>query len=203
VIVELEFVSYVPRAGGIVANAYAEALRDGHSPGRLAGYWSVDVGRLNSAVVMWTYDDLAQRERALGAVNPTLWPPSLPGTVTSIESLLLSPARFNGPLEPGTHGAVYEIRIYDYETGSVGTVEDRWEEMVEVRREISPLIGCYSGSDGSVDKWVHIWPYSDGVARDRARGAASVGGIWPPETGEWLVHQENMLVLPAAFSPLK
>ena len=202
-IVEFEFISYVPRAGGIVATAYADALRDGHAPGILAGYWTVDVGRLNSAVAMWTYDDLAQRDRAHGAIDKANWPPPLPGTVTSIESLIVQPARFNGPLEPGSHGALYEIRIYDYETGSVATVEDRWTDMVEVRRQISPLIGCYSGNDGSVDKWIHIWPYPDGVARDHARAAAAVGGIWPPETGEWLVHQENSLVIPAAFSPLK
>lgn len=198
----MEFLAYRPRAGTVVADAYDAAIEQGLSPGTLTGYWSVDVGPLNSAVLLWTYDDLAQRTAAKEAADTTSWPPALEGIVTSSSSLLLEPARFNGQLVPGAHGAIYEIRIYDYETGSIGTVIDRWADMVEVRQQLSPLIGCFSGNDGHVDKWVHIWPYADGAARDTARGAATAGGIWPPETGEWLVHQENMIVLPAAFSPL-
>jgi hypothetical protein len=131
------------------------------------------------------------------------WPPETNDLVTGTESLVLEPASFNAPLAPGAHGALYEIRIYDYEPGSVATVIDRWAPMVEARAELSPLTGCFWSSGGLADKWVHIWPYPNASDRTRARGEAAAKGIWPPDTGEWLLQQENMIVLPAAFSPLR
>ena len=199
-LVEMEFIEYRPRAGKVVADAYGAAIGEGKAPGTLAGFWSVDVGLLNSAVALWTYDDQTQEELARRAANA--WPPALDGVVIATNSLLLEPARFNEPLVPGAYGAFYEIRIYDYETGSVATVIDRWADMVEARTQLSRLTGCFAGNDGVVDKWVHIWPYADGAERDFARTEAASRGIWPPETGEWLLHQENMIVIPTAFSPL-
>lgn len=198
----MEFIEYRPRAGKVVADAYGAAISEGHAPGTLVGFWSVDVGLLNSAVALWSYDDIEQREVAHRTADATAWPPALDGVVISTNSLLLEPARFNDPLTPGAYGAFYEIRIYDYETGSVATVIDRWADMVEGRTQLSRLTGCFAGNNGVVDKWVHIWPYADGAERDFARTAAATTGIWPPETGEWLLHQENMIVIPAAFSPL-
>jgi hypothetical protein len=200
--VELEFLHYRPRAGEVVAAAYEEAITEGRAPAALFGYWTVDVGPLNVAAALWTLPDGASTDDSQGSSTVDPWPPALEGTIDSIDSLLLEPAPFNEVFEPGTYGGIYEIRIYDYELGSVGTVVERWAEMVEVRRAISPLIGCFSGSDGIVDKWVHIWAYEDGLARERARVEAARGGKWPPNTGEWLVHQENMIVLPSKFSPL-
>lgn len=201
-IFDLEFIHYLPRAGGVVARAYEQAIAQGITPAPLLGYWSVDVGHLNSAVLLWTYDDLASRESGLQEAGSAGWPLTLDGTILARESMLLEPAAFNGPLEPGEYGTIYEIRIYDYEAGSVATVAERWADMVGARRAISPLLGCFSATGGDVDKWVHIWPYEDGRSREIARGKAAQGGIWPPETGEWLLHQENMIVLPSAFSPL-
>ena len=201
-IVDLEFIHYLPRAGAAVAAAYEALIAKGDTPAPLFGYWSVDVGPLNSAVLMWSYESAAERERVLDDAANKAWPPLLGGTILARESMLLHPASFTGPLVAGEHGAIYEIRIYDYEAGSVDTVAERWTEMVEVRRTISPLIGCFSSRGENVDKWVHIWPYADGRAREIARAQAGVGGIWPPETGKWLLHQENMIVLPSQFSPL-
>lgn len=202
-IVDLEFIHYRPRAGGAVASAYEAMLAKDEVPAPLLGYWMVEVGPLNSAVLLWCYDDVASREHALDQAASTAWPPTLGGTILSRESILLRPAPFNGPLVPGEHGGLYEIRIYDYAAGSVDTVAERWSDMVAVRHAISPLLGCFSASGTPVDKWVHIWPYADGKAREIARTRAAVGGIWPPETGEWLLHQENMLVVPSRFSPLR
>jgi hypothetical protein len=202
VIVELEFIHYRPRAGEIVSKAYSAAIDEGHGPAPLLGYWTVDVGPLNSAVLLWLYEDHEHLDDARAKSGERGWPPALENIVTSTESMLLRPASFNDALTAGEFGAIYEIRIYDYASGSVGTVEERWADMVDVRRAISPLIGCFSSSDGPVDKWVHIWAYEDGRARDGARSAAARGGIWPPETGEWLLHQENMIVVPSAFCAL-
>jgi hypothetical protein len=203
VIVNMETLRFQPRASGVVADAYAAALEELSGAASLIGYWNADVGELNTAVLLWGFDDEVGGDKASTSAVAPAWPSSLDGIVTSSESLVLEPASFNGPIEPGSYGPIYEIRIYDYETGSIGTVIDRWADMVAERRTISRLIGCFSSTGGDVDKWIHIWAYRDGRERELARVEASRRGIWPPETGEWLVHQENMIVIPTNFSPLR
>jgi NIPSNAP len=198
VIVNLETLRFQPRAGAKVAEAYAAELDELGGPASLIGYWDVEVGPLNSAMLLWGFD-----ADASGATAAPAWPTSLAGVITSSEQLALESASFNDPLEPGSYGPIYEIRIYDYETGSVGTVIERWTDLVAERRSISRLIGCFSSSGGDVDKWVHIWAYRDGRERELARAEAARRRIWPPDTGEWLVHQENMIVIPAKLSPLQ
>jgi len=199
VIVNLETLRFKPRAGDVVANAYAAELDELGGSASLIGYWDVEVGPLNSAMLLWGFDSDATSATA----QAPGWPPSLAGVITSSEPLILESASFNDPIEPGIHGPIYEIRIYDYETGSIGTVIDRWADMVAERRSISRLIGCFSSSGGPVEKWVHIWAYRDGRERELARAEAARRGIWPPDTGEWLLHQENMIVIPAKLSPLQ
>lgn len=202
-IVNLETLRFEPRAGEIVANAYEASLDEIRGPASLIGYWTVEVGQLNSARLLWGFDgEAASDADRIAAVAPP-WPASLSGTVTASESLVLEPAPFNGELDPGDYGPIYEIRIYDYVSGSIRTIIDRWADMVGERRAISRLIGCFSSTGGEVDKWVHIWAYRDGRERELARIEASRRKIWPPETGEWLIHQENMIVVPARCSPLR
>jgi hypothetical protein len=199
VIVNLETLRYQPRAGNAVATAYAAELDAMSGSASLLGYWDVEVGSLNSAMLLWGFDADATSETAQAPGSPS----SLTGVVTSSEPLVLESASFNEPIEPGGYGPIYEIRIYDYETGSIGTVIDRWADMVAERRSISRLIGCFSSSGGDVEKWVHIWAYRDGRERELARAEAARRRIWPPDTGEWLLHQENMIVIPAKLSPLQ
>jgi hypothetical protein len=199
VIVNLETLRFQPRASKTVAAAYEAELDELSGTASLLGYWDVEVGALNSAMLLWGFDGDATSETA----QAPAWPSALQGVVTSSEPLVLESAPFNEPLEPGNYGPIYEIRIYDYETGSIGTVIDRWADMVDERRSISRLIGCFSSSGGDVEKWVHIWSYRDGRERELARVEAARRGIWPPDTGEWLVHQENMIVIPARLSPLQ
>jgi hypothetical protein len=55
-----------------------------------------------------------------------------------------------------------------------------------------------------LNRWCHIWAYKDAAERFAVREKARKDGIWPPsggQPGQTLV-QENMLVVPAAFSPL-
>jgi hypothetical protein len=199
VIVNLETLRFQPRAGDRVAKAYAAELDELSGPASLIGYWDVEVGQLNSAILLWGFDAAAKGETA----KAPAWPASLAGVVTSSAQLQLESASFNEPIEPGSYGPIYEIRIYDYETGSIGTVIDRWTDLVDERRSISRLIGCFSSSGGDVEKWVHIWAYRDGRERELARAEAARRGIWPPDTGEWLLYQENMIVIPAKLSPLQ
>jgi hypothetical protein len=203
VIIELETLRYRPGSERGVVSAFGDAVAAGASPSPLLGFWTVDIGPLNSAVLLWPFADAAAREEALVArAASAAWPPDTGGALNSSESLVLEPAPFNEPLEGRTGGAVYEIRTYDYQPGTIGTVIERWAPMIDGRRAISPLIGCFFASGETSDKWVHIWSYAEASERTRARGEAARQGIWPPPTAELLIQQDSRFVLPAAFSPL-
>ncbi len=99
-------------------------------------------------------------------------------------------------------GNIYEMRSYTYQPGTIPEVVKRWAECVPYREESSPMAAGMYSELGGLNKWVHIWPYKDLNERNRIRAAAIKGGHWPPNTREFLVKQDNKIMVPAAFSPM-
>jgi hypothetical protein len=57
---------------------------------------------------------------------------------------------------------------------------------------------------GGLNKFVHTWVYKDLNERARVReDARTSGGAWPPQAGVRPIRQENKLLVPAAFSPVR
>ena len=76
-------------------------------------------------------------------------------------------------------------------------------EKIEGRQKFSPLVAGMYSEFGALNKWVHIWAYKDANERARIREESRKDGSWPPATRGMFVKQENMLVVPASFSPLR
>jgi NIPSNAP len=94
------------------------------------------------------------------------------------------------------------MRSYTYQPGSMTEVLRRWAAAVPHREEYSPLAAGMYTELGGLNKWVHIWPYKDMEERNRIRAEASKSPHWPPPTREFLVRQENKMMVPATFSPM-
>ena len=107
-------------------------------------------------------------------------------------------------LEPRQLGNLYEIRIYTFKPGGIPATIDRWSTQIAERTKLSPLAGAWYSELGGLNKWCHIWAYKDAGERFRIREEARAKGIWPPKGGQpgMMLKQENMLVVPASFSPL-
>ena len=154
---------------------------------------------------VWPYDSLDQRAnvraeaskaRRLAAEHARTHPRAA--------SEIFLPAPFSPPLEPRQLGGIYEIRMYTYAPGTLPAVMERWAEKVPGRIALSPLVGAWYSELGGLNKWCHIWAYKDAAERSRIRAEAVAKGVWPPGGPPGaLLKQENMLVVPAAFSPLK
>ena len=99
-------------------------------------------------------------------------------------------------------GNIYEMRIYTYQTGSMGEVLKRWAAAIPHREEHSPLALGMTSELGGLNKWMHVWPYKSLGERDKIRVEASKSPHWPPPTREFLVNQQNKMLAPASFSPL-
>jgi len=99
-------------------------------------------------------------------------------------------------------GNLYEIRTYTMAPGVTPQVIEKWAERIEGRQKLSPLAFCGYTELGPLNQWIHIWAYKDAAERFRIRDEARASGAWPPATRGMFVQQENMLVVPAEFSPL-
>ena len=171
----------------------------------LAAFWHTDVGTLNQVIHVWPYENLEHRSdvRTRAAQEPG-WPPKAQDLLLSMKSEIFIPAPFSPKLGGGQKlGSIYEMRIYQYQPGAIPAVIERWREALQGGRlNLSPLAACMSSEIGQLNVWVHIWPYADLKERARIREESLKLSTWPPRTREFLVTQENKILIPASFSPM-
>jgi hypothetical protein len=134
---------------------------------------------------------------------------ALPGgqdLIVGQESEIVIPAPFMRPLGSRDYGTgnMYEMRTYTYAPGDLPKVLEAWAKAVPAREELSPLAACWTSEIGGLNKFVHTWVYKDLAERDRVRAASRAPGRnWPPQSGVRPIRQENKLLIPAAFSPVR
>ncbi len=203
----IEMRTYQLKPGSIPSfmERFSQALPIRERFSKLGAMWHTEVGPLNQVIHVWPYDSLDQRTQVRAdAAKAEGWPPNTREFMVSQQAEIFLPAPFSPPIEPRTLGNIYEIRMYTYAAGSIPTVIERWAEKIGERAKLSPLVGAWYSELGALNKWVHIWAYKDAAERQRIRAEAVSKGIWPPGSPPGaLLKQENMLVIPAAFSPLK
>ena len=205
-IIEVRTYQLRPTTVAEAEKRFAEALpiREKHS--KLAAFWHTEVGGLNQIIHVWTYDSFEQRAAVRAAATKDAgWPPAIREFVVSQQSEVFIPAPFSPPLEPRQVGPIFEIRQYTLTPGSIPGMIERWSAKIEERVKLSPLVGAWYSEFGALNKWVHIWAYKDAAERQRIRADAVARGLWPPggAASGIVVHQENMLVMPSSFSPIR
>ncbi|MBW1960233.1 MAG: NIPSNAP family protein [Deltaproteobacteria bacterium] len=170
----------------------------------LAAFWHTEIGPLNQVIHIWPYENLGQREeiRARTAKEPD-WPPKVQDLLLTMESQIFVPAPFSPKLGGGKKlGNIYEMRIYQYQPGTLPEVLKRWEQALNGGRlELSPIAACMSSEIGILNRWVHIWPYKSLEERSRIRAESKKLDTWPPKTREFMVSQQTKIMIPASFSP--
>jgi hypothetical protein len=182
-------------------------LREKHS--KLGAFWHTEVGPLNQAIHVYPYDDLRHRTAVRTAMAQDTGLQQLPGgrdLIDAQESEIMIPAPFMRPLGSRDYGTgnVYEMRIYTYAPGDIPKVLDGWAHAIEARERFSPLAACWTSELGGLNKFIHTWVYKDLNERARVREESrKPGGQWPPQTGVRPVRQENKLLVPATFSPVR
>jgi hypothetical protein len=189
-----------------VVNRWAESIphREEYSP--LAAGMYTELGGLNKWVHIWPYKSLNERNKIRAEAGKSdHWPPKSDGAILDMQSEIFNPAPFMRPLGSRDYGQgnIYEMRSYTYQPGTMPEVVNRWAESIPHREEYSPLAAGMFSELGGLNKWVHIWPYKSLNERNKIRAEASKSSHWPPKTREFLLRQENKILVPAAFSPMK
>jgi hypothetical protein len=202
----LEMRTYRVKPGSVaeVEERFGKALERRQKLSKLGAFWHTEVGPLNRIIHCWPYEDLGQRHKIRAeAAKLEGWPPPIQEFLETMESKIVIPAPFSPPFEERRLGNIYEIRTYTMLPGVAALVTEKWAEKIPERIKLSPLAFCGHTELGDLNQWIHIWAYKDAAERTSVRAEAVRKGIWPPATRGQFVAQENMLVVPAACSPLR
>ncbi len=197
-----EFIQY---AGGI-----AMPIR-GDRYGRLAGYWSTDVGTLNQVVHLWAYDDLADRTRAREELskNPRWnaeYVPKIRPLLLKQENKIMIPTH-SRPVPSSAQGnGVYELRTYRLHPGKVPEWMETFTSGLAAREKYSKLFGLWSTEIGELNQVAHLWGYTDLNHRAQVRKDSTADPAWKETVGklsQFAQLMENKILIPTEFSPLK
>jgi hypothetical protein len=205
-IIEVRTYQLKPNSVAEVEKRFAESLPAREKLSKLTAFWHTEVGPLNEITHVWSYDSFEQRVAIRAeAVKSGVWPPKIGEFIVSMNSEAFLPAPFSPALEPRAVGPLFEIRSYTLAPGALPGMIERWSGKINERVKLSPLVGAWYSEFGNLNKWVHIWAYKDAGERQRIRTEAVSKGIWPPGGGAagLVLKQENKLVMPASFSPIK
>jgi NIPSNAP len=105
---------------------------------------------------------------------------------------------------PGDEETCQKQRALSLPNGQIPKVLEAWAKAIPDREKFSPLAACWYSELGGLNKFVHTWVYKDLNERARVREEARTsGGAWPPQAGVRPIRQENKLLVPAAFSPVR
>jgi hypothetical protein len=132
------------------------------------------------------------------------WPPKGGDSILRQERQILIPVPFCPKIGGGQKlGSFYEMRIYYFRPGSISTVIDLFETAVQGGRlDLSPLAGMFYSDTGKLDVLMHLWPYQSFAERSRVRTETRKLDSWPPAIGEFLMAQENKILIPSTYSPM-
>jgi len=201
----IEMRTYLLKPGGTAGfeERFLEGLPARTEVSKLGAFWRSEIGPLNQVIHAWPYESFQDKERIGKEARKTgKWPPKTHEFILTQESKILQPAPFSPPLEERKLGNFYEIRTYTYQPGAMSKVLDIWSKVIEERVKLSPLAACWYTIYGPLNQFIHIWPYKDLAERQRVRSETSKIKGWPPPTREFILKQENAIVVPAPFSPL-
>jgi hypothetical protein len=180
-------------------------LREKHS--KLGAFWHTEFGPLNQVIHVYPYDDLNQRTAVRAAMAADSELAALPGggdLIVAQEAEIVNSAPFMPPLGSRDYGSgnVYEMRIYTYAAGDIPKLLEAREQGLAAREALSPVVAYWTSELGALNRFFHTYVYKDLAERSRVRSAMAAARQGPP-TGVRPIRQENKLLIPADFSPLR
>jgi len=196
-----------------VEKRFAEAYEVRKAVSPLAAFFHTEIGPLNQIIHIWPYKDMQERDRLRAeAMKLNGWPPKIAEFILWQRTDIFLPFSFSPEIKPGKQGPFFEMRTYTVANGhEMAKMEAMWAAALPERMKFSPVTAVWKSEMGALNKFLHIWPYASLNDRVELRSKAAAAGAWPPTVigkklglpGAKLVHQENKIVVPSAFSPLQ
>ena len=196
-----------------VEKRFGEAYENRKKISPLAAFFHTEIGPLNQIIHIWPYKDIAERDRLRAdAVKAGGWPPKTAEFLVAQRSDIFVPLSMSPEMKPGKQGPFFEWRLYTLANGGeLPKLQAAWEAALPDRLKVSPVTAIWRSELGGLNKFLHIWSYKSLNELWEIRNKIREAGVWPPSAvakkkglaDYKLVHQENKIVMPSAFSPLQ
>lgn len=201
-----EFRTYQIKAGSLqtVISKFQEKIEGRNKISKIGAFWYSEIGVLNQIVHVWPYENMEHRNQCREeAVKKNLWPPDTAEYMLRMNSEFWKPVSFSPKWEQRNIGPFFEMRIYTFPFNEINKMLPAWEEKIEARKSLAPLVGAFVSEVGEVNKFMHIWGYKSLQHRTEAREKFSSIG-WPPKSeAKPPLFMENKIVMPSEFSPIQ
>ena len=201
-----EFRTYQIKAGSLqtVISKFQEKIEGRNTISKIGAFWYSEIGVLNQIVHVWPDENMEHRNQCREkAVNKNLWPPDTAEYMLRMNTEFWKPVSFSPKWEQRNIGPFFEMRIYTFPFNEINKMLPAWEEKIEARKSLAPLVGAFVSEVGEVNKFMHIWGYKSLQHRTEAREKFSSIG-WPPKSeAKPPLFMENKIVMPSEFSPIQ
>ena len=201
-----EFRTYQIKAGSLqtVISKFQEKIEGRNTISKIGAFWYSEIGVLNQIVHVWPYENMEHRNQCREkAVKKNLWPPDTAEYRLRMNTEFWKPVSFSPKWEQRNIGPFFEMRIYTFPFNEINKMLPAWEEKIEARKSLAPLVGAFVSEVGEVNKFMHIWGYKSLQHRTEAREKFSSIG-WPPKSeAKPPLFMENKIVMPSEFSPIQ
>lgn len=186
-------------------------LRTAHS--QLIGYWSVEYGGLNQVFHIWKYDSYAQRAgvRAALAQDPS-WiseyiSKALP-MLRSQDNQVVYLVPWSHLQEPPKEGGVYELATFLMRPGGPAVWGRDFQAAVMAHDApgYGHLVAAFHSEVGPLNTVHALWWFQSADQRAELRHKCHTDGrvvAAVRNSAAHLVSQENRLMFPCTFSPLR
>ncbi|XP_059201728.1 protein NipSnap homolog 3A [Centropristis striata] len=186
-------------------------LRTAHS--ELIGYWSVEYGGLNKVFHIWKYDSYSQRAGVRAALSQD--PSWISEYVSVAIPMLTSQENEVSYLVPWTHlkhppqeGGVYELVSYQMRPGGPAVWGESFQAAVTSRHApgYGTLLGAFHNEFGRLNRVHVLWWFQSADQRAEVRQKSHTDARVVAAVRNSVVHldsQENKLMFPCSFSPMK
>jgi NIPSNAP len=181
-------------------------LREKHS--KLGAFWHTEFGPLNQVIHVYPSDDLNPRTAVRAAMAADRELAAQPGggdLIAAQETEIVNSAPFMPDLNSRDYGSgnVYEMRIYTYAAGDIPKLLEARAKGLAAREALSPVVAYWTTELGGLNKFIHTYVYKDVAERSRVRTAMAARRQPAAPDRVRPIRQENKLLIPAAFSPLR
>ena len=208
-----ELRTYTTQAGAVPAilKANEEVGRQvrGDDYGKLEGYWFTDIGPLNQVMHLWSYADMAERDRLraeLGALKGWTqeYIPLIRPLIAKQELRFMQAHRDLSP--PVEGGNFYEFRNYRVKPGTAAGWMEKFVAVMPTREKYSKNVCAWITQSPDPNEVCHLWAYKDTTERKKARDGVSGEAAWQEfaaANAPLLEEMHSTLMWPASFSPLQ
>ena len=105
---------------------------------------------------------------------------------------------------------IVDLRTYTVVPGKLADYVKLYEDHAWPiqQRYLGRCLGWYTTAEGDLNRVVHMWAYDSQADREARRGAMAADSEWQAflkisAEKDYLLNQENKMLKPTSFSPVK